>query len=100
MSGHTLGWRLIWHGNEEYPYPFDVEIEGGTSWIARDGTVSDKAHALLMVAAPDLRGALRIVSRLLPTKVANGTHAHIHLTSQDVETIRAAIAKADGRTPR
>ena len=98
MSKHTPGWRLIWHGNEEYPYPFDVEIEGGTSWIARDGTVSSKAHAILMVAAPELYAALR---RHVDADTPCTCDDHIAgpppcTACQD----RAALAKADGRTPR
>ena len=54
-DGHTPGpWKLIWWGNEEYPYPLSVHSGDDTLWIARDGTVSSHANARLIADAPTL----------------------------------------------
>lgn len=51
-EGHTPEpWKLIWHGNETYPFPLSIHTEDDTNWIARDGTVSSKANARRIVAA-------------------------------------------------
>lgn len=52
-------WRLIWHGNEAYPFPLSIVSADGERWIARDGTVSSEAAARLLTAAPKMATALR-----------------------------------------
>jgi hypothetical protein len=47
-------WKLIWHGNERYPFPLTVLTEDDCCWITRDGTVSSEANARLITAAPDM----------------------------------------------
>ena len=47
----TEKWRLIWYGNEEYPYPLSIETADGKEWVARDGTVSKRKHARRIIAA-------------------------------------------------
>lgn len=44
-------WKLILHGNEQYPFPLSIVTEDGTHWITRDGTVSSLARARLIVRA-------------------------------------------------
>ena len=62
MTKHTPGpWKLIWHGNEIYPFPLSVHTEDDDCWIARDGTVSSEANARLIAAAPDLLAALELM---------------------------------------
>jgi hypothetical protein len=43
-------WKLIWHGNETYPYPLSITGDDGQFWIARDGTTSKKANGAFIVA--------------------------------------------------
>ncbi len=54
--GHTEGlWKIIWHGNEAYPYPLSIHTQDDASWVARDGEVSSKTNALLIALAPELK---------------------------------------------
>ncbi len=56
---HTPGpWKLVWHGNEAYPFPLSVHTEDDDCWIARDGEVSSEANARIIAAAPELLEAL------------------------------------------
>jgi len=47
-------WKLIWHGNERYPFPLTVHTEDDCYWITRDGTVSSEANARLIAASPGM----------------------------------------------
>lgn len=51
----------------------------------------------LLAAAPDLLAAAKIVKRLADS-VIGGFPGVIHLSAGEVQTIRAAIAKAEGRS--
>lgn len=85
--GHTPGpWRVIWHGNEKYPYPLSVHTADGAYWITRDGTVSSVANAKLIAAAPDMLAALKaLLNDPGPEK----------LLSKHWDMARAAIERAE-----
>ena len=90
---HTEGpWTLFWHGNETYPYPLSVHTADGAAWIARDGTVSSKASAQLIAAAPELLEALEETVPYLKTHPSSLSEAHETMLSR----VQAAIAKAKG----
>lgn len=55
-------WKLMWRGNEKYPYPFSINTADNRKWITRDGTVSSKANAHLIAAAPDLYAVLEALA--------------------------------------
>ena len=89
---HTPGpWRLVWWGNEAYPYPLSILAENDGAWIARDGHVSSDANARLIAAAPDMLEALRGMLRL--AEAANVSERII------CHEARAAIARATGEKP-
>lgn len=68
-------WELVWHGNESYPFPLSIIADNGSRWVARDGTVSSPAIALLLFKA----------ARALPELIAR------------VERAEALIEAASGR---
>lgn len=77
-------WKLILHGNEQYPYPLSIHSQDGSEWITRDGTVSSLDHARLIAASPTMYEALRMV-------------ALYENAPEVLKAVDAAIAKAEGR---
>lgn len=51
-------WRLIWWGNETYPYPLSICADDDKKWVTRDGTVSSEEDARLIASAPALYAAV------------------------------------------
>ena len=93
MSEHTKGpWKVIIHGNEEYPYPLDIMSEDGSRWIARDGTASSLENARLLAAAPDLLEAAKEALHTLDVQASARSEVW---ASAVREPLRAAIAKAE-----
>lgn len=101
---HTLKpWNLIWHGNEQYPFPLSIHSEDGEEWIARDGTVSSEAYARLIAAAPELLAALKgIIDNTDPDphdpwrcRTLNNGFARWEAL---IAAADAAIAKAEGKS--
>ena len=89
MGKHTPGpWKVILHGNEEYPYPLSVLSEDGEKWIARNGYVSTIPNARLIASAPELLEALQ--------KIADGRSGNCVFQDMGVlqKIARHAIAKA------
>lgn len=81
---HTPGpWKLIWWGNERYPYPLSIDTADDACWIARNGTCSNPADARLIAAAPDLLAALKAVMAVADRK------------TDEFDRARAAISKAE-----
>ena len=88
-QGWTPGpWKLIWHGNEKYPFPLSLHTADDTCWVARDGTVSSEANARLIASAPALYEAL---DKLVTNWAALGGPAEDWL-----HEARAALSAARG----
>lgn len=105
MSAHTPGpWKLIWWGNETYPYPLSVHTEDDENWIARDGEVSSVANAHLIAAAPGMLKALAVFAMAAdgfdgPNSekgVPDGFHVTANLNVVHLRAARAAYRKAKG----
>lgn len=84
-------WKLIWHGNERYPFPLSILSEDGGTWIARDGTVSSEAYASLIVASPRLLAALKDARAVLNGEYPDWADHHQALFNQ----IELAIEQAE-----
>ena len=82
-------WALIWHGNEEYPYPLSVHTKDGEYWVVRDGTFALKEDAHLIAAAPEMYEALVDAQKRLRGAGMLG--------SGD-DPVNAALAKSRGET--
>lgn len=52
VDAATFGpWKLILHGNEQYPFPFSLHTADDAVWITRGGTVSSLASARFIAHA-------------------------------------------------
>ena len=93
MSAHTRGpWKLIWHGNETYPFPLTILTADDEKWKARDGTVSSDANAHLIAAAPEMLEACEAM--LAVSDSPEPIVAQVIAVSK----ARAAISKAGGES--
>jgi hypothetical protein len=97
---HNPGpWKLVWWGNEQYPYPLSVLADNDGAWIARDGTVSSEANARLIAAAPDMLAALDPDTLEAIANEIGGEFKH-SARADSLRVIakqqRAALAKATG----
>jgi hypothetical protein len=98
VSKHTPGpWRLVWWGNENYPFPLTILADNDGMWIARDGTASSEANARLIAAAPDMWAALQAYAYAATLPYNDPLHEGF-LRDAD-EKRRAAIAKVEGSQP-
>lgn len=97
MTEYTPGpWKLIWHGNERYPFPLSVHSADDANWIARDGTVSSRANARLIAAAPDLYEALKEAKAIIGCTVPSDWEG-MNLPVPDTKSWDAALRKAEGK---
>lgn len=56
-------WKLIWHGNEKYPFPLSVHAVDDTYWVTRDGVVSREANARAIALADLVPRLVEMVER-------------------------------------
>lgn len=68
-AGGTGPWKLIWWGNEQYPFPFSVHSEDDGFWLFRDGHASSTAAARLAVEARNALPALIATVRTLREEI-------------------------------
>lgn len=79
--------------------PVAVVADETTGYGQLYGLPADE-NARLIAAAPDLLEALKVAERLLTEHLGRlSVKTHFHEINQLENTIRAAIAKAEGRNP-
>ena len=92
-------WKLVWWGNEKYPYPLSLLSNGDGHWIARDGTVSSEANARRIARVPTLEAEVLRLREALETITGVGFDAPMTWggTAAEWERKRANIMQATAR---
>lgn len=100
-SGHTPGpWEVSKHGTPSYAPQFGIYAEGEQNDLAIVKGENAEADAILMAAAPDLLGVLKEAEEIIFGPIADlitGDQMAETGAYDVLDTIRKAIAKAEGR---